>query len=337
MRRNLVEKKLDELFDVRSGDFHATKELDPGRTPLVSCGDTTNGLVGYFNIPAEKIYKRSITVAYNGQPLTAKFHSYRFGAKDDVAVLIPRNPMKDTTLLYVAALLNRMTWRYSYNRKCFREKLRAVSISVPVTKRNGKQIIDEKTISQLFPSDFRSFIPRRSNTGPIKVPRLRWRTFTMLEIFDIERGDFHSIDDLDPGGYITVSRVSDDNGVVGYFDRPENAKVYERGQITVSTVGGDAFVQLDEFIATDNVIICTPKKQLRTTTLFFLVFMLNRQKWRYSYGRQCYRTKLERARFYLPVTPNDDLDEESIRRIVEQTSYWPKVRRCFDGTRRSRK
>lgn len=130
--------RLPQIFEIKAGDFHATKELDAGKVPLISCGDGDNGLVGFFQIPKENTYERCLTVAFNGTPLLTKFHPYRFGAKDDVAVLIPRDPMSDSTLLYIAALLNRMTWRYSYGRKCFRQKLEGVSISLPVARKHSK-------------------------------------------------------------------------------------------------------------------------------------------------------------------------------------------------------
>lgn len=147
--------KVEELFKVCSGDFHATAELDPGNIPLISCGDTDNGLVGYFDIPETQTYKECLTVAYNGSPLLTKYHSYRFGAKDDVAVLTPLAPMKETTLLYIATLFNRMTWRYSYGRKCFRQKLEKVTLSVPVVGSNNGFCIDEDHISQIFPKSYR--------------------------------------------------------------------------------------------------------------------------------------------------------------------------------------
>ena len=146
--------KVKDLFDVRSGDFHAIKELDTGSVPLISCGDYNNGLVGYFAIPNKKRYSNTLTVAYNGSwPLTTKFHPYEFGAKDDVAVLLPHAPMKKSVMLYVAALLNRMVWRYSYGRKCFREKLQDVEISLPVTRVDGNPgVIDETVTERLLES-----------------------------------------------------------------------------------------------------------------------------------------------------------------------------------------
>ena len=145
---------MDEIFIVRSGDFHSISELDSGTTSLISCGDTNNGVVGYFDIPKELTYERTLTVAYNGSwPLMTKFHPYRFGAKDDVAVLIPHNTLQDTTLLYIAALLNGNVWRYSYGRKCFREKLRQVTIFVPIKD----DLIDEKAVADLCPPRLQQF------------------------------------------------------------------------------------------------------------------------------------------------------------------------------------
>jgi type I restriction enzyme M protein len=144
--------KISILFDVRSGDFHALKELEAGIIPLVSCGDTDNGVIGYYDIPAAKQYKNTITVAYNGSwPIMSKFHPYAFGAKDDVAVLVPYYEMSNLALLYTAALFNRMTWRYSYGRKCFREKLQEVELPIPILSRDKKPKVDEGAIRKAFP------------------------------------------------------------------------------------------------------------------------------------------------------------------------------------------
>jgi len=325
--------RVDDLFEVHSGDYHSLAELDSGDTPLISCGDANNGCVGYFDIPANKVYEKCLTVAYNGSwPLLTKFHPYKFGAKDDVAVLTPRKAISETALIYVASLLNGAVWRYSYGRKCFRQKLKDFRIAPPVIRKNGDIRIDETSIIKLFTRTVADFLPTKSAKGITVVPKLKWKTFNIRELLHLQRGDFHSLAALDPGGHMTVSRATDDNGVVGYFERPDDAKIYSRGLITVSTVGADAFVQLDEFIATDNVIVCTPVRKFRLTTLVFIAFALNHQKWRYSYGRQCYREKLAKVNLYLPVDKSGNVDEDAIGEIVTQSSYWNNVEKRFKTT-----
>ncbi|MBE0611029.1 MAG: restriction endonuclease subunit S [Dehalococcoidia bacterium] len=316
--------RLGDLFEVESGEFHATHELEHGEVPLISCGAVEDGLVGYFDIPPEQRHRDCITVAYNGSwPLLAKFHPYDFGAKDDVAVLAPRQQMRERTLLYVAAVLNLMTWRYSYYRKTFRTRVRNTPIPIPM--KAGR--VDEDGIEALAKLDAAAFTPLRHAVGGSASAPKGWKRFSIPDLFKVERGAFHSLADLDPGPYMTVSRVVTDNGVVGYFERPDDATIYPAGTITVSTLGGDAFVHMDEFIASDNVLILLPRREMPLTTRLFVALMLNQQTWRYSYGRQCYRAKFLATELWLPVTDEAGLpDDDFMRATVERDGYWPVVK-----------
>lgn len=327
MNWDLELRRVGELFRLKSGDYHATKELDPGEVPLISCATSNHGLLGHFDIPPEKRYRHSLTVAYNGQPLITKYHPYEFGAKDDVAILIPKAEMQDTTLLYVAAALNRAAWRYSYGRKCYRGKLLNVTIPVPVSESGGE--IDQDIIAQRCSIEPRTMLPKKGQSGSLPLPMTTWAKLAIADVLDVKRGDFHSISALAPGDYRTVSRITKDNGTVGYYDIPDNAQVYPRGSITVSTVGGDAFVQASDFIATDNVLVCTPKHPLKLSTVFFIAFALNDQKWRYSYGRQCYEAKFVGASIWLPVNELGDLDEEFMAATLKNTTYWANIESLF--------
>lgn len=316
-------KRLDQLFTVKSGDVHAAYGLEHGDVPLVSCGEVDHGLVGFFDIPEERRHKHCLTVAYNGSwPLLTKFRPYEFGAKDDVAVLTPLSPMADATLLYIAAQLNAMTWRYSYYRHCYQDKVKKTMVAVPV---NADGSVDEAAIAPLCQASAETLAPKKA-THPFKeAVAHEWRNMGITTLFDIDRGDFHSLAALDPGDYPTVSRIDGDNGVVGLFDKPDGVPVYPAGLITVSTVGGDAFVQLAEFIATDNVLVLTPKIPMRPSMLFLAALMLNQQKWRYSYGRQCYKRKFEATRVWMPVDSTGNLDHEAAETLAVNTTYWPVV------------
>jgi hypothetical protein len=120
------------IFTIKSGDFHKGEDLPEGTIPLVSCGDEANGIMRFVNVEAEYIYENALTVAYNGQPLLTKYHPYRFAAKDDVAVLTPKKQIAVPALLFIQMMLNQEIWRYSYGRKCFKEKLSKMSVLLPV-------------------------------------------------------------------------------------------------------------------------------------------------------------------------------------------------------------
>jgi len=159
-----------------------------------------------------------------------------------------------------------------------------------------------------------------------------WKKFMVRDIFILHRGHFHSIAALDEGIYPTISRVSTDNGLVGFYDIPEGAKVLPPKTITVSTVSGDTFVQPIPFIATDNIVLCTLKKRyenLSLASLFFVVLMMNSVKWRYSYGRQCYMGKFTNSEILLPIKETGDLDKDYMESMTKSVKYWRWVEAAF--------
>lgn len=63
--------------------------------------------------------------------LAAKYHPYPFAAKDDVAVCSPLNPLRTSTEVFIQVMLGRERWRFSYYRKCYREKLERMMVLLP--------------------------------------------------------------------------------------------------------------------------------------------------------------------------------------------------------------
>lgn len=52
------------------------------------------------------------------------------------------------------------------------------------------------------------------------------------------------------------------------------------------------------------------------TTLIFITLLLNIERWRYGYGRKCYKQKLERLKIKLPVNDKGDVDEGFIAEVM---------------------
>ena len=316
MPQPMAKARIGEAFEVRAGDFHSAAALGPGDTPLASCGDGNHGIVGRFDIPAERRHSNALTVACNGQPLTAKYRPYAFGAKSDICVLIPREAMPTARLLHFAAALNSMRWRFSYGRKCFGDKLRALEVQIP-----SRPAQDFASLSELVRDDAPAEVPDTSG--------LNWRSLRLDQLFTLQRGDFHSLKTLAPGRCATVSRTERNNGVAGRFEPPEGCAQHPAGLITISTVSGDAFVQVERFMASDNVIACLPRTPMPPAAAFFIAAMINLQKWRFSYGRQCYRNKLATLTLQTPWR-DGGLDDQAMRSIVEAHPHWGSV---ADGRR----
>jgi hypothetical protein len=160
---NLKPINITTLFDIMPGNIHNASEYSIGVTPLVSCSDWNNGILGFFDVEDIPIYSNALTVAFNGSPLTAKYHHYRFAAKDDVAVLNPKANIDVEVVLYVMVWLNNERWRYSYYRKCYQQKLMRLAIPMPV---DGNGQIDSRLIKRIVRSDsYWQFLSERWTNG----------------------------------------------------------------------------------------------------------------------------------------------------------------------------
>jgi hypothetical protein len=151
---------LDSLYQIEPGEYHNAGVLPRGKTPLVSCGDAKNGISAMVRVPKNHIHSHKMTIAFNGMnTLTTKYHPYKFAAKDDVAVCVPRKPLRLSTEIFLQMALNQERWRYSFYRKCFMEKLKLFAISLPA--KNGN--VDEDTMEAImntspYWSVFRAFV-----------------------------------------------------------------------------------------------------------------------------------------------------------------------------------
>ena len=149
---------LGDIYDLKAGDYHSLAVLPSGSVPVVSCGDAGNGISGHFDVKRHT-YCSKLTIAFNGMnTLTAKYHPYTFAAKDDVAVCFSKRPLRLTTELFIQVMLSRERWRFSYYRKCYREKLERLTVSLPA--KNGW--IDEDAIQDVMKAaPYWGFLKRR--------------------------------------------------------------------------------------------------------------------------------------------------------------------------------
>jgi hypothetical protein len=230
---------------------------------------------------------------------------------DNCLVLKPKHKMSIEYLFFIATQIRTQKWRYMYGRQITPYRLGKLQV-----------IADED-----FKPDY-SYAEMLSKLSPEKnsIENIDYSTetkqFQITDLFSLERGHFHAIDRLKKGKCPTVSRIADNNGVIGFFEKPKKATIFPKQLITVSTVTGDAFVQYQPFIATDNVVMLIPKRPLRLTTLIYIQAALNKTKWRYSYGRQCYKGTLKKTVFFLPINSDNAIDEDYIERMVKNQPFW---------------
>jgi hypothetical protein len=306
--------KLNELFNFHNAKSGAFEDHETGEIPFVTNGFRDNGIIGFV-----KPNKNDRVFNFEGLCISAFCETTvqkppflaRGNGGSGLTVLEPKSRLTFNQLTQIAGEINlRHSWRFSYGRMAITDRLVDLTIGLE------SQIKLKKKISDLLPKPSKRVVIT-------KTPE--FKEFNVTQLFELGRGDFHALDRLEEGKYPTVSRVAEDNGIVGYFKKPADALIYPKGTITVATTTGDAFVQLDDFICTDNIVILKPKVELTQEDLFFIASMITREKWRVSYGRQCYKTIFAKTNINLPVTPEGNLDKDYIKEVVSKAYHFNDV------------
>lgn len=130
---------LPEIFGpvgtgIFKGSIHALNVEDPGFVPVISSSTDHNGILGFYDLgPKYPRFQNVVTVAANGTPLTSFYHPYEIVPKDDVFVCKIPGSFPLGSAFYVITALNAVTWRFSYYRKAYLNKLGKISIYMPVT------------------------------------------------------------------------------------------------------------------------------------------------------------------------------------------------------------
>lgn len=305
--------KLSDLFHIRYGQKEVSNvnKLESGKTLLISSRDTHNGCYGFYDINP-KFKQPVIIVPRTGSVGCASVQLIQCSCTDYTISLEPKEKFPREYLFYVASVIRNKKWRFNYARNMTPKRLGKIEL---FSDREFKSELSYLEISQ-------ELYPKRNIYDDAVTKNTKLKYYPITQLFDLERGQFHSIQKLEKGNHITISRVSTDNGVIGFYAKPSKAKIYHKYLITVSSVSGDAFIQYTDFIATDNVVICKPKKPYNITTLVYIQAFLNKVKWRYSYGRQCYKRIFQKTIVFLPITNKNEIDEEYIAKIVKNQPYW---------------
>lgn len=302
---------IKELFniDYGQGEYHSKEHLDLGDGLLISSQGVENGCYGFFNIPS-KYAPPFITIPSTGSIGEAFVQTNFCSVDDNCLVLEPKNKLPLDYLFYIATKVRIQRWRYMYGRQITPYRIGKMEIENPQEYKDKDNVSYEVLAKKLIPQKTKRI------ASDIKIKNSK--TFRLDEIFDIHSGDFHSVEDLNSGQIPLISCSDTDNGIAGFYDIPE-----ENTYINIITVAYDgqplsAKFHNYRFAAYDNVGVCVPKIDLKPTTLFLIILMVNRERWRYSYGRKCYKSKLQNLQIELPATADGKIDQDLIERMVKE-------------------
>lgn len=292
--------KVEELFHVYTGsklDF-AKQTPDNSGLNFVSRISSNNGVVGKVLVDASvKIYKAGdITVPLGGSLLSCFVQDEDFVTAQNVAVLRPKKPM--TAL---------EKWFYCYALRENRFKFSAFG-------REVNKYINDIELPNAIPAwvwaGNISSIATQNTTTSLQFDVEKWQYFSLSGkegIFEIEPCKCSNagqlLEDGDDIEYIGAKK--DNNGVMRWVKA--NGDLTTKGNCVIFICDGQGSVGYTNYIESDFIGSTTlsvgRNPLLNRYNALFLVAVLDRERYRYSFGRK-YKTNLSKAKVLLPAKDN---------------------------------
>lgn len=189
-----------------------------------------------------------------------------------------------------------------------------------LTEDDFKRILHE-FISFIFSNHLIEEVKKKSIVTQISnLDTSNWKEFKLSELFGIKGTKTTPKEDLEfygKGKYPYVTTQATNNGVAGFFDY-----YTEEGNVLTidSAVIGYCAYQSLPFSASDHVEKLIPKFKLNPFIAMFLVTILNKEQYRFNYGRKASQTRLKKLKIKLP-TKNNEPDLEFMEEFIKSLPY----------------
>ena len=314
--------KVSELFDAVYGTnlelVHLTqcKFNAENSIPFVSRTEKNNGLSAYVKkLPDIKANPaHTLSVAVSGSVLSTFYQPNPYYSGRDLYVLIPKRKTSVIEMLFYAKCIESNRYKYNYGRAA-NKTLREILVPAKISDEFYQHLyIYHETLLKKI-----SIAPHINEN--FKLFSASWKEFNLSCLFEI-KGSLTTpkleLEEIGEGPIPYVTTQSTDNGVAGFF-----AMFTEDGEVLTidSAVLGYCSYQKLPFSASDHVEKMVPKFPINESIAMFLVTVLNKEQYRYNYGRKCSQTRLRSSKIKLPATEDGNPDFEFMERYIKSIPY----------------
>lgn len=241
---------------------------------------------------------------------TIFYQPKRFVCGDHIVVL--RSPLlNETRGLFIASILSRESPRYCYGRAFHMDVIKRTRIKLPSDKEGNPdwQWMEDYmrgTIVPKLPQKAREVFLHQFSSEPVSNNRLTldvagWQQFKYEELFDIKKGKRLTKADMEEGNIPFVGATDSNNGITARIANCEH--LHPANTISVSYNGSiaEAYYQAKSFWATDDVNVLYPRFALNEYIALFLTTIINKEKYRFNYGRKWDKELMKNSTIKLPA------------------------------------
>lgn len=237
---------------------------------------------------------------------------------------------------FLATVFSKERPKYSFGRK-WKKYLKETEVLLPTKYNSDGTLLMDRNLEYskygYIPDwDFMdnyikslSYKPLTTKNNSRKIKDLNiqfWKEFRVGKLFKCETTKMLIKDELEDGSIPFISRSAENNGCIGYVDAdPEY--INKQCCLTIGAEGVYSFYQDMDFVA-GNKVYTLKNENLNVFNAIFISTILNRDAYKFSYGRARILSKLKQEIIKLPIIMDkDNLPFIDIKRRYSDDGFLP--------------
>ncbi|WP_294429666.1 restriction endonuclease subunit S [uncultured Treponema sp.] len=321
---------LGDLFDFQKGKRLTKSDMISGNVNFLGAISENNGIREKIDIPKNELWEPNcITVNYNGSVGEAFHQDEPFWASDDVNVLYAKGwEMNKYNALFLCTIIKQEQYRFCYGRKWTLEKMKESKIKLPVTTTGSP---DWNFMECFIKSLHHKLITTKITKKPASPDTSKWQRFRFGDIISsINKAQAYNDDYLinsDPNSKDSVpyiTRTDEKNGVKSFVKNQELTGIQSGNAIVIGDTTATVSYQENDFICGDHIVVIRAD-WLNKFTGLFIVTLLRKESYRYSYGRAFKMDIIKNTVLKLPTTKDGTPDYIFMENYIKSLPYSDRI------------
>lgn len=326
-----INYKIKDFFDVTRGkrivkDRDYVRAKDELNTyPVITASSINNSVDGYYY--DYNCEENTVVCGGEAGGFFATFQEEKCWVMDRSRIFIPNKnfkfKMNKEIGIFLATIFRKEMFKYSYGRSPNPRHIENTVIKLPslYNVNLDKYEPDWDGIESFMKSLWGDWLNTNVEFENINLNNKFWKPFIITDLFEVtgtKTTPLEVLENIGPGKFPYVTTQARNNGVRDHFDYWTE----EGNVITMdSAVLGHTTYQEENFSASDHVEKLVPKFNMTKNIGLFIVTLLNKNKFRFSYGRKANQMQIRKLSINLPIDNQGNIDFAWIEDFINKLQY----------------
>ncbi|MGY5139171.1 restriction endonuclease subunit S [Mycoplasmopsis gallinarum] len=294
-----------------------------------------NGIVYKCNANEFPNFNLANSITIGGESATVFYQDKNYITGNNITIIYPKKIIKSNfnlyTGLFIVTVLSKESFKYNYGRAFNLKSIKETKIKLPaILNNNGIYEPDWKFMEHYTKTLYKDTIQRHYTKNTEKFINLnieQWKEFKIRQLFNFEKGKCNNASKLleDGDDIYYIGAKKNDNGVMRKVKW--NQQFVSNKNCLVFIIDGEGSVgfhtyQNNDFIGSTTLMMGY-NKNLNKYNAMFLITVLDKNKYKYSYGRKYQINELTKIK--LPAKLNSkgkyEPDWEFMEKYIKELPY----------------